>query len=47
MSDLKKHIIKFSQFSLEKYVQCDYEIEGKLFDYPLNNAEKLNLLVCK
>lgn len=46
-SDLKNHMIKYSQFFPEKYLQGNYEIEGKLFDYPLNNKGKFNLSLCK
>jgi len=42
-SDLKNHMIKYSQFFPEKYLEGNYEIEGKLFDYPLNNKGKFNL----
>lgn len=42
-SDLKNHMIKYSQFFPEKYLEGNYEIEGKLFDYPLNNSGKFNL----
>jgi len=40
-------MIKYSQFFPEKYLQGSYEIEGKLFDYPLNNTGKFNLSLCK
>ncbi|KDR14116.1 hypothetical protein L798_11856, partial [Zootermopsis nevadensis] len=42
-SDLKNYRIKYSQFFPEKYLQGDYEIEGRLFDYPLSNKGKFNL----
>lgn len=42
-SDPRNHMIKYSQFFPEKYLEGSYEIEGKLFDYPLNNRGKFNL----
>ena len=40
-------MIKYSQFFPEKYLEGSYEIEGKLFDYPINNRGKFNLSLCK
>lgn len=40
-------MIKYSQFFPEKYLEGDYEIEGRLFDYPLKNKGKFNLSLCE
>ncbi|PSN50417.1 hypothetical protein C0J52_08558 [Blattella germanica] len=42
-SDPKNYMIKYSQFFPEKYLDGEYEIEGRVFEYPLNNKGSFNL----
>ena len=40
-------MIKYSQFFPEKYLEGEYEIQGTVFEYPLNNKGKFNLTLCE
>jgi hypothetical protein len=40
-------MIKYTQFFPEKYWEGDYEIVGRVFDYPLNNKGRFDLSLCE
>jgi hypothetical protein len=40
-------MIKYSQLFPEKFLQGDYEVEGRVLDYPLNNNGKFDLSLCE
>ncbi|KAJ4447901.1 hypothetical protein ANN_09910, partial [Periplaneta americana] len=42
-SDPRNYMVKYSQFFPEKFLEGDYEIEGRVFDYPLNNKGRFNI----
>ncbi|KAJ9577459.1 hypothetical protein L9F63_005960 [Diploptera punctata] len=42
-SNLKNYMIKYSQFFPEKYLEGEYEVQGTVFEYPLNNKGNFNL----
>jgi hypothetical protein len=40
-------MIKYSQFFPEKYLEGDYEIVGRVIDYPLNNKGRFDISLCE
>lgn len=42
-SDPRNYMIKYSQLFPEKYLEGDYEIVGRVFDYPLDNKGRFDL----